>query len=175
MSKFRNVVESQLIESLETIRGLPNGEEGGGIWMFCPKCRVRARPVWSVDRVTISCSRCKAESDESVDPAGMNQFPDIIAYEAAALDLFAAWIVGSEASYLAAIDRAFAKRRKIPPPPRASLTSVPKFRGVGEPPDGYGRSRLLRVFFEVDPATIREHLLAAWDADPRIVSRHVVD
>lgn len=173
MSEFRKLVERELRDVVSSLSASTIGEESR-LWMFCPACRVRSPPEVRGDRVRLRCPRCSTETDEPLDPSSPNQFPDIVAYEAAALGLFSGWVVGSSASYLHAIDEAFHQKTGMDPCPRAVLSSIPVFRGVGEPVEGYGRSRVLRVLFELDGPALLGPLLAPWNENPRILSPHLL-
>jgi hypothetical protein len=97
--------------------------------------------------------------------------PDIVAYEVALFRLGTdAWVVGSRASYLPAIERTYDRLFRSPMPPRFFQTSVPVFRGIGDPPEGYGRTRLLRALLEMDPAALAAGLRAPWEENPKLRS-----
>ena len=100
--------------------------------------------------------------------------PDIVAYELGLFRLgIAGWVVGSRAPYHSVIERANEARHSIPMPPKFFLTSIPTFRGIGEPAEGHRRARLLRVLLEVDGPTLLGRLLAEWTENPEIVSPHL--
>lgn len=172
MSRFREVVREEL-----RILALSSSRFGGdlrpGLWAFCPACRNRSRPDVIGDSVRLRCHRCAQTHVETVNPAGPNQFPDVVSFEAATLPLFAGWVVGSHAGYLPSIDRIFMERQRHESPPRQALTSVPTFRGVGEPKNGYGRSRLLRVSLEIHAKELQAPLMAPWEDNPHLTSPHL--
>lgn len=172
MSAFRTLVADDLRKVVK--RSGVDAEGEAGVWLFCRSCRSRARPAIVGGDAVLRCPSCGTENRELLDPAGENIFPDIIAYETAALRLFAGWVVGSAAAYLPEIDRAYESFWESPACPREVLASVPTFRGIGEPPAGYGRSRLLRVLFEVRGPSLRDPLSAPWKQNPRIESPHVL-
>src|SRR5205823_5388425 len=55
-------------------------------------------------------------------------------------------------------------------PPKFLLTSVPAFRGIGDPSDGYRKARLLRALLEMEPPALATALRAPWEKDPEIRS-----
>lgn len=170
MSEFRTAIR----EELQHVLDVSKNAQDSGLWMYCPRCHHRTRPERTEELIRLMCSHCTTFSEEPIDPTGPNQFPDIVAFEAAALTLFSGWIVGSRAEYLPTIDHLFQQCWGRPPPPREYLTGVPIFRGIGEPKEGYGRSRLLRVLLEVDGPVLRKQLLGPWEENPRITSLHLV-
>ena len=173
MSRFRSLIAAELREIIGSPRAQSDGPKAG-IWVHCPRCKVRGRPDMTGSQVHFLCGRCRSEVEEPLDPAGPHQFPDIVSFEAAALQVFSGWVVGSNAEYLPSIDRIYEDRRGTRSPPRAVLSSVPFFKGIGEPPEGYGRSRVLRVLFEVDGPAFRDALLSPWMQNPRIASPYLL-
>jgi hypothetical protein len=71
---------------------------------------------------------------------------------------------------LPAIERTYDRLFRSPMPPRFFQTSVPVFRGIGDPPEGYGRTRLLRALLEMDPAALAAGLRAPWEENPKLRS-----
>ena len=170
MSGFRRVIGAQLKDAL--VGSLHEEHpEGHGIWMFCPLCRIRGHPTLAGERVTLRCEHCATTAEEPLDPTSLNQFPDVVTFEVGALELFSGWVVGSQARYLEDVDVIFERRTSSKPPPRYTLSSVPRFRGIGDPLPGYGRSRLLRVLFEMDGPELCTPLLSPLAEDPSIRSR----
>ena len=55
-------------------------------------------------------------------------------------------------------------------PPKFFLTSMPRFRGVGDATEGFPRTRLLRALLEVPPPELARALSIPWDENPAIVS-----
>jgi len=44
------------------------------------------------------------------------------------------------------------------------------FRGIGDPQEGYRRTRLLRALLEMEPSALAAALRAPWDEHPTIRS-----
>ena len=141
-------------------------------WIHCPECHRRTRkPFRPGSRIVFECPSCKRRSVLEGESAWQWVMPDIVALEAALLRLgIDGWVVGSHAPYIPAIERTYARLFGMEMPPKFFLTSVPVFRGIGDPPGGYGRTRLLRALLEMEPASIASALRAPWDQDPRLRS-----
>jgi hypothetical protein len=56
------------------------------------------------------------------------------------------------------------------PPPTFLLASVPTFRGLGDPREGFGKTRLLRALLEIEATDLGLALRAPWNENPRIFS-----
>lgn len=141
-------------------------------WVHCPACFRRTRHAWrpqtSVDFV---CPFCGSRNLLEGEATWKWTMPDIVAYETALFRLGTdAWIVGSHASYLPVIERVYARLFQSEMPPKFFLTSVPVFRGIGDPSEGYGRTRLLRALLEMDPSALAAGLRAPWGEDPKLRS-----
>jgi hypothetical protein len=97
--------------------------------------------------------------------------PDIVGYEAGLFRLgIGGWVIGSQAPYHAEIERLYREEYGEATPPKFLLASVPTFRGTGDPPEGYGKTRLLRAWLETEPPALAAALLAPWNENPRIRS-----
>jgi hypothetical protein len=146
--------------------------QASSFWVHCPACYRRARQPWHPARpVEFECPFCQTRHRLEGEAAWKWTMPDIVAYEVALFRLGTdAWVVGSRASYLPAIERTYDRLFRSPMPPRFFQTSVPVFRGIGDPPEGYGRTRLLRALLEMDPAALAAGLRAPWEENPKLRS-----
>jgi hypothetical protein len=146
--------------------------QASSFWVHCPTCYRRARQPWHPAKpVEFECPFCHSRHTLEGEAAWKWAMPDIVAYEVALFRLGTdAWVVGSRASYLPAVERTYDRLFRSPMPPRFFQTSVPVFRGIGEPPEGYGRTRLLRALLEMDPAVLAAGLRAPWETDPKLRS-----
>jgi len=146
-------------------------EATGPFWLYCPSCLRRERAAWDAEAsIPFRCPNCghTAELD------GANPWPwlapDVVSFQAALFQFgVAGWVVGSRASYLPVVDRVATEVFRREPPPRFLLRSTPMFRGLGDPPSGYGRTRLLRALLDIEPRQLAHALRAPWNEDPRIV------
>ena len=97
--------------------------------------------------------------------------PDIVAFEMALFRAgIAGWVVGSHAPYHAVIEESYHEAYGREMPPKVFLTSMPRFHGLGEPPEGHTRARVFRVLLETEPSAVREALEAGWDVNPVVRS-----
>lgn len=141
-------------------------------WIYCPRCfrrtRVTLHAEITVDHVCVACAHRQKLSEPELWRWLM---PDIVAYEAGLFGLgIDGWVVGSRAPYHEDIVHLYRAVFGREMPPKFFLTSVPTFRGLGEPPDGFGKTRLLRALLEVEPNDLAKRLSAPWDENPRIES-----
>lgn len=141
-------------------------------WIHCPSCKRRQRLAGTPEGpFAFRCSVCRHEEALAPPEAWRWIMPDIVAYEAGLFRLdIDGWVVGSHAAYHPQIEALYAERYRAETPPTFFLTSVPTFRGIGEPPEGHRRTRLLRALLEVSPEALAQALDAPWDENPRIVS-----
>ncbi len=140
----------------------------GGFWIHCPKCFRRQRLHWSPGAATaFRCQVC-AYSAELTETEIWRWFaPDIVAYEAGLFRLGVdGWVAGSRASYHPEIRRVSIEVFGREPPPTFFLESVPSFRGAGDPPEGFRKTRLLRALLEAEPEAIAAALSAPWAENP---------
>ena len=49
-------------------------------------------------------------------------------------------------------------------------TTVPTFQGIGDLPEGYGRTRLLRALLEMEPPALAAGLRVPWEENPQLRS-----
>jgi len=142
-------------------------------WIYCPRCWRRYRAAFHETHFTADCGTC-GKSVEATWPGEGRLMPDIVAFECALFRTgLSGWIVGSQASYHPVIEKAYQVLHGVEMPPKRFVTSIPRFRGIGEPPEGHTRARLLRVLLEVDAPAVRDALTVSWDLDPEIVSPHL--
>ena len=145
----------------------------GLFWVYCPTCWRRYRTFRDGDRFHARCTSC-AEPIEARWPGDGRLMPDIVAFELALFRTgLSGWIVGSRAPYHPVIEESYRALFHAETPPKGFLTSIPRFHGVGEPPEGHTRARLLRVLLEVEPRVVREALQAPWEENPEITSRYL--
>jgi len=144
----------------------------GSFWLYCPSCHRRHRVAWSPGiALKFSCSHCGHRADIGEEEVWDWLMPDIVAYEAALFRLgIDGWVVGSHADYHPQIDRLYGESFGLEMPPKFFLTSVPKFRGIGDAQEGFSRTRLLRALLEVPPAELARALSIPWVEHPAIVS-----
>jgi hypothetical protein len=146
--------------------------QASSFWVHCPSCFRRARQPWHPAKpVEFECPFCKSRHRLEGEDVWKWSMPDIVAYEVALFRLGTdAWVVGSHAAYLPAIERAYDRLFQSPMPPRFFQTTVPTFRGIGDPPQGYGRTRLLRALLEMEPPALAAGLRAPWEENPKLRS-----
>lgn len=151
---------------------LLRGSEPSPFWVYCPSCRRRRRTAWTPgSQTTFACPTCGHRTALSESDFWRWAMPDIVAYESALFRLgIDGWVVGSHASYHPVIESVHHEVFGSEAPPRFFQTSVPVFRGVGEPEGGDRRSRLLRVLLETEPAALAKALRAPWSDDPVVRS-----
>ena len=163
------VSEEQRIAGREPYQ---RSRERSHFWIYCPACGRRSRYAWSPGQPYAHvCPVCGGHT--SIDPGRVwdQSMPDIVVFE---LGLFRfgvdGWVVGSEAPYHPVIERAHRALFGSEMPPRYLLDSVPRFCGLGDPPEGYGKARLLRVLLEMRPERIGAALRAPWTQNPSLRS-----
>lgn len=141
-------------------------------WVHCPSCFRRTRHPWRPGTpMDFVCPQCGNRQVLEGEAAWKWTMPDIVAYEVALFRLGTdAWVVGSHAAYLPVIEQTYARLFGSEMPPKFVLTSVPVFRGIGDPPEGYGRTRLLRALLEMTPPALAAGLRAPWGDDPKFRS-----
>lgn len=143
-------------------------------WMYCPECRRRTRPEKCLDgTIKFKCRVCNAEVKDYIDNLWDMVMPDIIAFENGYFRLgIAGWVIGSKAPYQEVIAEVYKHLYKIPMPPRFLLKSIPIFRGIGDPEEGYGRTTLMRALLESSEKNLFEILMSEWDVNPYIESEY---
>lgn len=141
-------------------------------WLYCPKCKRRTRPEKCLDgTIKFKCRVCKEEVKDSIDNLWDTIMPDIIAFENGYFRLgIVGWVIGSKAPYQEVIAEVYNNLYGVPMPPRFLLDSIPIFRGIGDPEEGYGRTTLLRALLEITGKKIFEALMSPWDQNPYIHS-----
>jgi len=144
-------------------------------WLACPRCGNRARTEsLSTTAVRFKCPGCGQTAEGTLADFEDRFSPDIVLFE---LMLFQAgihgWVVGSRAAYHPVIEAAHRLILGGEMPPKFLLASVPRFRGIGDPPDGYGRTRLVRALFESERDVLLSALRAPWAEDPALTSPHL--
>lgn len=146
--------------------------QASAFWVHCPSCFRRTRTAWRPGTpLTLICPFCQKHHDLEGEDAWKWIMPDIVAYEIALFRLgLGGWVVGSHAPYHPVIERAYARLYGYEMPPKFFLTSVPVFRGIGDPPEGYRKTRLLRALLEMEPTALATALSAPWKTDPEIRS-----
>ena len=142
------------------------------LWAYCLACYRRTRVPWQPgNALEMVCPFCATHVVLAAEEAWKWVMPDIIGYEAALFRLgIAGWVVGSHAPYHPVVERTYARLFGAEMPPKFFLTSVPVFRGIGDPRDGYGRTRLLRALLEMDPPAVAKGLAGPWAEDPKLRS-----
>ena len=147
-------------------------ESKSRFWLHCPECNRRARLGWTPGTpVEFACAVCHHRATIPPEDVWQWLMPDIVAYESGLFRLgIDGWVVGSRAEYHPEIERVYSECFGVPMPPKFVLPGVPRFRGVGDEPKGYGRTRLLRALLEVEPASLARALAGPWEEDPHITS-----
>ena len=141
-------------------------------WVYCPRCfrrtRVAPQPDLTVAHV---CAVCGHRQTLAGTELWRWLMPDIAGYEAGLFRLgIGGWVIGSLAPYHEEIERLYREEYGEAMPPTFLLASVPTFRGTGDPPEGYGKTRLLRAWLESEPPALAAALLAPWNENPSIRS-----
>lgn len=145
--------------------------EPSSFWVYCPSCYRRRRELWSPGALEFVCATCGHREKLRGDDLWRWVMPDIVAYEAGVFRLgIAGWVVGSRAAYHPVIERVYTHVFRAPMPPRFYGTSIPVFRGVGDPAEGDSKTRLLRALLEIDPPALARALRAPWRENPNILS-----
>lgn len=145
--------------------------ESGSFWVYCQTCSRRYRATFEGVEFRARCAACSQEILAQWPEDASRVMPDIVAYETALFRTgIAGWVIGSQAPYHPVIERSYDALFGHQTPPKFFLTSVPRFRGLGEPAEGHTRARLLRVLFEVYPAEVRMALEVPWDQNPVLES-----
>ncbi len=141
-------------------------------WLYCPKCKRRTRPEkTSEDIITFKCRVCHTEIKDAINNLWDIIMPDIIAFENAYFRLgIGGWVIGSKAPYQQVIAEVYNILYGIPMPPRFLLSSIPVFRGIGDPEEGYGRTTLMRALLESSKKKLFEKLMSPWVENPSIDS-----
>jgi hypothetical protein len=146
--------------------------EPSSFWLYCPACFRRSRATW-VPGATVNhnCGSC-GDRRELTDPEIWRWLmPDIVAYEAGAFRMgIGGWVTGSRAPYHPVIEHLYRELYGIEMPPKFFVRSIPTFQGIGEPPEGYRKTRLLRAWLESTPSALAAALRAPWDENPAIRS-----
>ena len=148
------------------------GPQSSTFWVHCPSCFRRTRQPWRPGTpVEFVCPTCANRAILAGEGAWKWVMPDIVGYEVALFRLgLGGWVVGSHAPYHPVIEQAYSRLFRCEMPPKFFLTSVPMFRGIGDPADGYGRTRLLRALLEMEPSALAAALSSPWSDDPKIHS-----
>ncbi len=171
--------EVSVIKATVSARQLARGEEpyqrlgeASAFWVYCPTCFRRIRHAWRPGTaLDFACPACKGRQFLEGEEVWRWLMPDIVAYEVALFRVgIDGWVVGSRAAYHPAIERTYARLFKTEMPPTSFLTSVPVFRGIGDPREGYGKTRLLRALLEKEPSALAADLRAPWREDPKLRS-----
>lgn len=141
-------------------------------WVFCPSCGRRFRTPWTGSSLEFRCPVCRHTEEMTVDEIWRFVMPDIVAYQVGLFRLGVdGWVAGSRAPYHPVIRQLTSRLFGVEAPPTFFVTSVPVFRGLGDPPQGFGKTRLLRALLEMDPRDLANSLRAPWDDDPRPTSQ----
>ena len=101
--------------------------------------------------------------------------PDIIAFENTYFRLgIGGWIIGSKAPYHDVISETYTSLYGVPMPPKFLLSSIPVYRGIGDPDEGYRRTTLMRALLETSNEKLFKSLMSPWDDNPCIKSDFLV-
>lgn len=141
-------------------------------WLYCPNCKRRNRPQKISERhVFFKCGVCGMEIENSIEKLWDIMMPDIVVFENAYFRLgIGGWVIGSRAPYQEVIAEVYKYLYGIPMPPLFLLKSVPVFKGIGDPDEGYGRTTLMRAMLESSGDKLFEALMSPWDENPLIRS-----
>jgi hypothetical protein len=164
-----DVAKDQVARGVEPYQ---RDSQASAFWVHCPSCFRRTRIAWRPGTpLTLACPFCHQRHDLEGEDAWNLIMPDIVAYEVALFRLgLGGWVVGSHAPYHPVVERTYARLFGLEMPPKFFLTSVPVFRGIGDPPEGYRKARLLRALLEMEPTALATALGAPWEKDPEIRS-----
>jgi hypothetical protein len=153
---------------------LGDTETAGSFWVYCPTCHRRYRAAFADDEFTSFCAACEKMIVARWPQDKERVMPDIVAYEVALFRIgIAGWVVGSHAPYHEVIDKSYRALFHLDMPPKVFVTSVPRFWGLGEPPEGHARARILRALLETEPQAMREALEEPVEVNPQIRSRYL--
>lgn len=168
----KEVSESQIQKGLIPYQKSDISENIVPFWLYCPKCKRRTRPEKSSDlNIEFKCRVCNTEIKDKISNLWDIVMPDIIAFENAYFRLgIGGWVIGSRAPYQEVIARVYEELYKVPMPPLFLLNSIPQFRGLGDPDEGYGRTTLMRAMLESSTRKLYEALISPWDKNPSIKS-----
>ena len=168
----REVSEIQIARGLIPYQKSKLEDDTSCFWVYCPNCKRRTRgDIMEDDFIHFKCRNCGTVLEDSLYNLWDVTMPDIVGFECGLFRLgISGWLVGSKAPYQEVIAQAYKELYNIPMPPRFLLDSIPIFRGIGEPEDGYGRTTLLRALLEVPGKTLFDALMASWDDNPYIIS-----
>ena len=163
---------SGTVQPAQVRESSPQEVHAYSFWIYCPGCFRRTRVALSGElTVKHVCATCGHRQTLSEPELWRWLMPDIVAYEAGLFRLgIGGWVIGSPAPYHEDIERAYRAVFREEMPPKFLLASVPTFRGVGDPPEGYGKTRLLRTWLEAEPSALATALRAPWNENPRIRS-----
>ena len=164
-----DVTKEQVAQGVEPYQ---RDSQASAFWVHCPACFRRTRVEWRPGtHLIFTCRFCQQRHDLEGEDAWNWIMPDIVAYEVALFRLgLGGWVVGSHAPYHPVVERTYARLYGLEMPPKFFLTSVPAFRGIGDPSDGYRKARLLRALLEMEPPALATALRAPWEKDPEIRS-----
>ena len=163
------VGREQLASGIEPYTRTP---QESPLWAYCPSCFRRSRNPWIPGTaLELRCPYCRSHVVLAAEEAWKWTMPDIVGYEAALFRLgISGWVVGSHAPYHPVIERTYARLFGTEMPPKFFLTSVPVFRGIGDPREGYKRTRLLRALLEMEAPAVAKALNGPWTEDPLLRS-----
>ena len=172
----KDVSEKQLNNRLIPYQKTEIPNETISFWLYCPNCKRRTRPERCEDgTIKFKCRVCSTELQDSINNLWDIIMPDIIAFENAYFRLgIGGWVIGSEAPYQEVIAAVYKTLYSMPMPPRFLLKSVPVFRGIGDPEEGYGRTTLMRALLESSNEKLFRMLMSPWDENPNIESNFLV-
>src|SRR5436853_486766 len=173
-SKEVDAIKASVARSQIAQHGEPyqRGPQSSTFWVHCPSCFRRTRQPWRPGTpVEFVCPTCANRAILAGEGAWDWVMPDIVGYEVALFRLgLGGWVVGSHAPYHPVIEQAYSRLFRCEMPPKFFLTSVPMFRGMGDPAGGYGRTRLLRALLEMEPSALAAALSSPWSDNPKIHS-----
>ena len=172
----REVSETQVARGLIPYQKSKLDDDTSCFWIYCPNCKRRGRCTKLNDNIlNFRCYSCGTMVEDSLDNIWNVAMPDIIGFECGLFRLgISGWLVGSRAPYQEVIEKTYNELYNIPMPPRFLLDSIPTFRGIGDPTEGYGRTTLLRALVEISSEKLFNALMAPWDENPYISSEFLV-
>lgn len=151
-------------------------EDTACFWLYCPECKRRSRPQRLLDgTLSFKCHVCNTEVKDSIENLWDIVMPDIVAFENAYFRMgIGGWVIGSKAPYQEVIGEVYKSLYGYPMPPRFLLNSIPIFKGIGDPKEGYGRTTLMRALIEISREKLFKDLMSPWCENPYIESDFLV-
>lgn len=165
LNKCKNEIsKKQIYRGDVAYQKMEADEDTSPFWIYCPKCYSRGRSIALPDeKLYFRCKVCGFEVNDFLFNLWDKTMPDVVGFEIGVFRLgIGGWIVGGKQSYQDVVDATYKALYDIPPPPRFISDSIPIFRGIGEPNEGYSKTKLIRALIEVSGENLKKSLLKPW-------------